>query len=134
MNIQEALKKLYSFHQFNIKLGLDNIIHLLDYLGNPQNKFQSIHIAGSNGKGSTSSFAASILHEAGYKTGLYTSPHLVRFNERVRINGVEITDEFITDFMNEMNDYINKYNPTFLKLQLRLLLNILLKIKLIWEL
>lgn len=116
MNIQEALKKLYSFHQFNIKLGLDNIIHLLEYLGNPQNKFQTIHIAGSNGKGSTSSFAASILQEAGYKTGLYTSPHLVRFNERVRINGVEIPDEFITDFMNEMNDYIDKYNPTFFEI------------------
>lgn len=116
MNIQEALKKLYSIHQFNIKLGLDNIIKFLDYLGNPQNKFQSIHIAGSNGKGSTSSFAASILQEAGYKTGLYTSPHLVRFNERVRINGVEIPDEFITDFMNGMNSYIDKYSPTFFEI------------------
>lgn len=116
MNIQEALKKLYSFHQFNIKLGLDNIIHMLEYLGNPHDKFQTIHIAGSNGKGSTSSFAASILQESGYKTGLYTSPHLVRFNERVRINGVEIPDEFITGFMNDMTDYIDKYNPTFFEI------------------
>lgn len=116
MNIKEALEKLYSFHQFNIKLGLDNIIKLLEYIGNPQNKFQSIHIAGSNGKGSTASFAASILTEAGYKTGLYTSPHLIRFNERVRINGAEIPDEFITEFMNDMNDYIDKYGPTFFEI------------------
>ena len=116
MNIKEALEKLYSFHQFNIKLGLDNIVRLLHYLGNPQDKFQSIHIAGSNGKGSTASFAASILTEAGYKTGLYTSPHFIRFNERVRINGTEIPDEFITDFMNSMNEYIDKNSPTFFEI------------------
>lgn len=116
MNIKEALAKLYSIHQFSIKLGLDNIIKLLEYLGNPQNKFKSIHIAGSNGKGSTASFTASILTEAGYKTGLYTSPHLVRFNERVRINGIEIPDLYITEFMNEMNSYIDKYSPTFFEI------------------
>ena len=116
MNIQLALDKLFSLHQFGIKLGLDKIIHLLNYLGNPQDKIQTLHLAGSNGKGSTASFIASIMMEAGYTTGLYTSPHFVRFNERVRIDGIEIPDDYIASFMSELDSYIDEHQPTFFEL------------------
>ncbi|HEX9740235.1 MAG TPA: bifunctional folylpolyglutamate synthase/dihydrofolate synthase, partial [Ignavibacteriaceae bacterium] len=85
MNIEETLKKLFSLHTFGIKLGLDNIKAFLEYLGNPQADLKAFHIAGSNGKGSTSAFIASILMELGFKIGLYTSPHFVKFNERIVI-------------------------------------------------
>ena len=116
MTIEKALQKLYSMHQFGVKLGLDNITNLLHYLGNPEKKFKSFHIAGSNGKGSTASFTSSILIEDGYKTGLYTSPHLVKFNERIRINGIEIPDEFIAEFISAHQKYIDENNPTFFEI------------------
>lgn len=98
MNINETLDKLFALHTFGVKLGLDNIVSFLNEIGNPQAELKTIHIAGSNGKGSTASFIASSLMEAGYKVGLYTSPHFVRFNERIRINGIEISDSAIADF------------------------------------
>lgn len=116
MNVKTSLDKLFSLHQFGVKLGLDNITKLLSKLDNPQNGFKSIHIAGSNGKGSTASFISSILMEAGYKVGLYTSPHFIKFNERIRINGVIIEDEYISEFMNLLSDYIDKEEPTFFEL------------------
>ncbi len=82
---------LQSLEKFGINLGLDRINYLLKRLGNPQNKFQSIHIAGTNGKGSTAAVAASILKESGHKVGLYTSPHLFDFTERVKVNGKDIS-------------------------------------------
>ncbi len=72
------------------KKSLDNIIALTDALGQPHHKFKAIHVGGTNGKGSSSHMLAAVLQEAGYKTGLYTSPHLKSFTERVRINGMEI--------------------------------------------
>lgn len=111
--INAALEKLYSLQKFGIKLGLDNISALLEHLGSPQNNFRSFHIAGSNGKGSTSSFISSILIESGFKTGLYTSPHFVRFNERVRINGEEIPDDYIVEFISGLHGFIDEYKPTF---------------------
>lgn len=116
MNIDLALEKIYSLKQFNVKLGLEKTVHLLDHIGNPQDKFKSIHVAGSNGKGSTCSFAASILQEHGYKVGLYTSPHFVRFNERIRINGIEISDKEILKFLNANKKYIEKEQPTFFEI------------------
>jgi dihydrofolate synthase / folylpolyglutamate synthase len=116
MNYEESLEKLFSLHQFGIKLGLDNIKNLLRDIGNPENKLQTIHIAGSNGKGSTASFIASILMEAGFKVGLYTSPHFIRYNERIRINGVEIPDDYVVKFIDRNNDYIDKESPTFFEL------------------
>ncbi len=113
MDIKQSLEKLFSLHTFGIKLGLDNIRAFLEHIGNPQNSLKAFHIAGSNGKGSTSAFIASILMEAGYKTGLYTSPHFVRFNERIIINGKYIEDEFIADFVNRHNEYIDKHGLTF---------------------
>ncbi|MBN1299683.1 MAG: bifunctional folylpolyglutamate synthase/dihydrofolate synthase [Melioribacteraceae bacterium] len=116
MNIEQSLNKLFSLHQFGIKLGLENITRLLDYIGHPHEKLFTFHIAGSNGKGSTASFMASMLQEAGFKTGLYTSPHFVSFNERIRINGIMIPDEYICEFMNYLNDYIDLNKPTFFEL------------------
>ena len=87
------------------KEDISNIISICDHLDNPQNKFKSIHIAGTNGKGSTSHMLSSILQESGYKVGLYTSPHLVDFRERIRVNGKMISKESIEDF-----DIINSSN------------------------
>ena len=113
MDIQSALNKLYSMHQFSIKLGLERIENLLDHLYNPHEKLTCFHIAGSNGKGSTASFLASILMEAGFRVGLYTSPHFVRFNERIRVNGKEIEDSYIADFVESLEVYIEENKPTF---------------------
>ena len=116
MNYKQALEKLFSLHQFGIKLGLDNIQKLLKHIGNPEAKLKTIHIAGSNGKGSTSSFIASILTEAGYKVGLYTSPHFVNYNERIRINGAEISDSYVVNFVKNNIDFIDAESPTFFEL------------------
>jgi dihydrofolate synthase/folylpolyglutamate synthase len=113
MDLETALNKLYSLHSFGIKLGLDNITKFLDIIGNPQKELKAFHIAGSNGKGSTAAFMASILQEFGFKTGLYTSPHFVKFNERIVINGRQIPDEIISDFINKYNDYIDEHKLTF---------------------
>jgi len=116
MNIDSALEKIYSLKQFHIKLGLDNITNLLNHLDNPQKKIKTIHIAGSNGKGSTASFIASILQEFGYKVGLYTSPHFLRFNERIRINGEEISDDEIINFLEINKNYVDEHKPTFFEI------------------
>ncbi len=116
MDIQTALNKLFSSRQFGVKLGLENITRLLNHTGNPEKKLRAFHIAGSNGKGSTASFLASILTESGYNTGLFTSPHFVKFNERIRINGEMIPDEYVLAFMKDLGNYIDKYEPTFFEL------------------
>jgi len=113
MDLENSLKKLYSLHTFGIKLGLDNITNYLDRTGNPQNSLKTFHIAGSNGKGSTSSFIASILMEYNYKVGLYTSPHFVRFNERVKINNKEIPDSFIMSYIDKNEKLIDELKLTF---------------------
>ncbi len=97
MTYEQCLAEMYGLRRFGIKLGLDVIEGLLNGLGNPQHAFSCIHVAGTNGKGSISSALAAVLKDAGYKTGLYTSPHLVRFNERICINGREINDESVVD-------------------------------------
>lgn len=113
MEKESALQKLFSLQMFGIKMGLENITLFLDEIGNPHLQLKCFHVAGSNGKGSTASFVASILKEAGYKTGLYTSPHFVSFNERIRINGKEIEDGFIVDFITEHEKYIFDKKLTF---------------------
>ncbi|MBU0475201.1 MAG: bifunctional folylpolyglutamate synthase/dihydrofolate synthase [Bacteroidetes bacterium] len=116
MNYEQSLEKLFSLHQFGIKLGLDNIKKLLKHIGNPEAKLKTIHIAGSNGKGSTASFISSILIEAGYKVGLYTSPHFINYTERIRVNGIEIPNEYVAEFVNQNNDFIDAESPTFFEL------------------
>ncbi len=112
-NYNSALEKLFSLQNFGVKLGLENIKKFLAFLGNPQEELKCFHIAGSNGKGSTASFIASILMENGYKTGLYTSPHFVRFNERIKINGEEIENDYIVDFFSKYENYIFENKLTF---------------------
>ncbi len=113
MNIEATLKKLFALHTFGVKLGLDNIKSFLEHLGNPQAHLKAFHIAGSNGKGSTCAFTASILQEFVYKTGLYTSPHFVKFNERVVINGEQISDEIIAEFFEQHEKFIDEHKLTF---------------------
>lgn len=106
MTYKEAVEYLYSrlpmFSRVGAaayKPGLERVIVLASYFNNPQNQFPSVHIAGTNGKGSTSHIIASSLMAAGYKTGLYTSPHLVDFRERIRINGELIPEKYVIDFV-----------------------------------
>ena len=96
-----------------MKFGLRNIRSLLASVSNPESKFPSIHIAGTNGKGSTAAFLSSIMMEAGYRTGLYTSPHLVRFTERIRINGREITGRRLVHYVTALRPAIEKVRATF---------------------
>ncbi|GAV21661.1 bifunctional folylpolyglutamate synthase/dihydrofolate synthase [Carboxydothermus pertinax] len=102
MNYNEALEFLANLTKFGINLGLERIYELLKRLGNPQEKLKVIHIGGTNGKGSVSSLTASVLTEAGYKTGLFTSPHLSRYTERYKINGQEISPERVARLVNEI--------------------------------
>ena len=113
MNIDNSLKKLFSLHSFGIKLGLDNIKNFLNQTDIRYEKLKMFHVAGSNGKGSTSAFLASILMEYDYKVGLYTSPHFVRFNERIKINGEEIPDQYIASFVFKYEKLIDQLNLTF---------------------
>lgn len=106
MTYQETLDYLFQqlpmyqrIGQAAYKTDLNNTLELCKALGNPERKFRSVHIAGTNGKGSTSHFLASILQEAGYKVGLYTSPHLLDFRERIRINGKPISEQAVLDFV-----------------------------------
>ncbi len=107
MNYDEALNYIHSTLRFGIKLGLDSIKTLLEMMGNPQDKLKCVHVAGTNGKGSTVTFISSILIEAGYKVGIYTSPSIERFNERIKVNSSEIEGEElarITAFVKEHVD------------------------------
>jgi dihydrofolate synthase / folylpolyglutamate synthase len=88
----QCLRSMFGLRRFGIKLGLETISGVLSTLGDPQGDYRTVHVAGTNGKGSVASAVATILHRAGYRVGLYTSPHLVRFNERICIDGSPITD------------------------------------------
>jgi dihydrofolate synthase/folylpolyglutamate synthase len=98
------------------KKDLTNTYKLCEYLGNPQTKFKSIHIAGTNGKGSTSHMLAAVLQTAGYKTGLYTSPHLRDFRERFRVNGEMIDKQFVVDFVQRIQPAIDEIEPSFFEI------------------
>lgn len=93
MTYAETLSHIYALGRFGMKPGLSRISPLLAALGNPQERFRSVHVVGTNGKGSTASFLSSILSAGGYRTGLFTSPHLISFTERIRIDGNEISEE-----------------------------------------
>jgi len=120
MNYTQTLDFLYSklpmFTRIGaaaIKKDLHNTIALCAKLGHPQDKFQSIHIAGTNGKGSTSHMLAAIMQQAGYKTGLYTSPHLKDFRERIRINGKMVSKSAVIDFVKHNKKTISEIEPSF---------------------
>ena len=123
MNYQETTNWLFNqlpMYQLQgasaYKKDLTNAILLVNHLENPQKKFKSIHIAGTNGKGSTSHILASILQEAGYKVGLYTSPHLKDFRERIKINGNEISESFVCDFVNANKAFFESNDMSFFEM------------------
>ncbi len=95
---------------------LSGILAFCEYLGNPQDQFKSIHIAGTNGKGSSSHMIASVLQEAGYRVGLYTSPHLKDYRERIKINGLEITEDYVIQFIEDHKSYIESHQLSFFEL------------------
>lgn len=98
------------------KADLTNTIALCNALDNPQRKFKSIHIAGTNGKGSTSHMLAAVLQTAGFKTGLYTSPHLKDFRERIRVNGSMVTEDFVVDFVERIRSQVTLLEPSFFEI------------------
>ena len=102
------------------KADIGNIVQATEKLGNPHQNFKSIHIAGTNGKGSTSHLLASVLQEAGYKTGLYTSPHLKDFRERIRINGEMIKQESVIQFITDNKDWFSQIGMSFFEMTVAL--------------
>ena len=123
MNYQETLQYLYvktpAFQhvgQSAYKPGLDNVIALSDVYGHPHRAFQTIHVAGTNGKGSVSHTLAAILQSAGYKVGLYTSPHLRDFSERIRVNGKPIDADYVVQFVAQSQGIIEQLNPSFFEI------------------
>jgi dihydrofolate synthase/folylpolyglutamate synthase len=120
MNYSQTLDYLFSRLPMYQRVGaaaykadLNNTIKICQALGNPEKKLQCIHVAGTNGKGSTSHMLASVLQKAGYKVGLYTSPHLLDFRERVKINGKMITKDYIVDFVEKHKEAFEKIGPSF---------------------
>ena len=123
MNYKETIDWLFAQLPMYQRLGkaaykadLKTTVALLDALGNPQEKFRAIHIAGTNGKGSVSHLLASILQEAGYKTGLYTSPHLKDFRERIRLNGEVIAQDKVTEFVSLNQKVFGSLKPSFFEM------------------
>jgi len=113
---EEILEKIFSLHRFGIKPGLERTLALLEKMGNPETKIKTIHVAGTNGKGSVCSAIASVLTEAGFKVGLYTSPHIFDFNERVRINGVTISDEDLVRIGSDILEKAETLEATFFEI------------------
>ena len=112
----ERLPMYQNSGNFKYKVDLDNIKNLSNHLGNPHHHFKTIHIAGTNGKGSTSHILSSILQESGYKVGLYTSPHLKDFRERVKINGSNIPEADIVEFVSSNKQYFEDNNLSFFEM------------------
>ncbi|RYY21541.1 MAG: bifunctional folylpolyglutamate synthase/dihydrofolate synthase, partial [Sphingobacteriaceae bacterium] len=123
MNYQQTLDYLYQQLPMFTRVGesafkkdLTNTLLLCEKLGNPQHQFKSIHVGGTNGKGSTSHMLAAVLQTAGYKTGLYTSPHLKDFRERIRIDGEMISEQEVIDFVADQQENINIIQPSFFEM------------------
>ena len=123
MTYKETIDYLYTHLPMYQRIGpaafkkdLTNTIALLKILDDPHKKFTSIHVAGTNGKGSVSNMLASVLQEASYSTGLYTSPHLLDFRERIRLNGIMCEKEFVIGFVEKIKPYITEIEPSFFEL------------------
>lgn len=111
----QAERFILSREYFGMKLGLENINDFLHSLGDPQSRYGTIHVSGTNGKGSTSAMIEAALRAQGYKTGLYTSPHLVEFRERIKVNGRKISERAITAFVDRHRATLVKKKSLFLK-------------------
>src|SRR3989442_9382205 len=117
MVYKEAIDYLYSLRLFGTKLGLENTFRLAELAGNPQNALRFIHVAGTNGKGSTCAMLESVYRAAGLKTGLFTSPHLVSFCERIQVNRQTIPEKEVARLVSELQPLLKKFptgaHPTF---------------------
>ncbi len=113
LNYGDIVAWLFNLQFFGIKLGLDNILTMAARRGNPHRAFPVVHVAGTNGKGSTASFIAAALQAAGYRTGLYTSPHLVDFNERIRVDGKPIPHDDVISRANDLRPDVDELQATF---------------------
>lgn len=111
MTYQRAVDYLYQLQWHGIKLGLGNILQILKRLSNPHQRYHTVHIAGTNGKGSTAALVAALLQAQGYRVGLYTSPHLVDFSERIRINGVPIAHDAVADLTERIAQFTHHPSP-----------------------
>lgn len=98
------------------KKDLSNTLRLCEFLNNPQHQFKSVHVAGTNGKGSSSHYLAAVCQQAGYKTGLYTSPHLKTFSERIKVNGIEIEKSFVVSFVDKIKPLLEEIQPSFFEI------------------
>lgn len=117
--VEWMFEQLPMFQQLGVsayKKDLTNTLKLASHLNHPEHTFKTVHIGGTNGKGSTSSLIASVLQQAGYKVGLYTSPHLVDFRERIRINGEEISKEFVVDFIENNKSFLEANRLSFFEM------------------
>jgi dihydrofolate synthase / folylpolyglutamate synthase len=130
MNYQDTLdylvEQLPMFQKLGpsaYRTGLDNTLKLDEYFKNPHQHFPSIHVAGTNGKGSVSHMLASVLQDAGYKVGLYTSPHLLDFRERIKVNGKLIGRKFITNFVEENISFFGTFKPSFFEISVFMAFN-----------
>lgn len=112
----DIIANLFSKHRMGIKPGLERTIALAGAMGNPQRSYDTIHVAGTNGKGSTCSVASSILIESGRKVGLYTSPHIKDFNERIRVNGLAITDDELIEYAEKLLPIAEEMDATFFEI------------------
>jgi dihydrofolate synthase / folylpolyglutamate synthase len=125
----DPVEYLFSLQHSGIKLGIERIKVLVEKLGHPEKQFRSIHIAGTNGKGSCSAMFSSIYQKQGYKVGLYTSPHLEVFNERIQINGKQISNKELLDLVIEIRLSLNlQLQLLFCILQGKKLTSLLLKL------
>lgn len=130
MNYQEAIDFMFSSLPMYQRVGkaaykanLDNTLALDEHFGHPHKMFKTIHVAGTNGKGSVSHSLAAILQSSGYKTGLYTSPHLVDYRERIRVNGEMISKDYVCDFINQNQEIIGSLKPSFFEMSVALAFN-----------
>lgn len=112
----KLLQELYSLLHGSMTHNISRIKEITNYLLNPQTNYPTIHVAGTNGKGSVCSLIASILQESGLKVGLYTSPHIIEFNERIRINGVKISDESINNLYYKIRDFAFDLEASFFEI------------------
>ena len=113
-NYSHSLDYLYGLQKFGMVFGLTQVTRILEALGNPHEEIQAIHIGGTNGKGSTAAMMASILQREGYRVGLYTSPHLVHFTERIKVNGIEIEEKEVATLTEWMRERIGGFGDHFL--------------------
>lgn len=135
MKYSDTIEYLYDLQKYGMKFGLDNIRRLMSLLGGPQRSFSSVHVAGTNGKGSTSAMLESLLRTNKVRTGLFTSPHLVSFTERIRVNGEEISEDAVIELADEVRKAaagVEDFCPTFFEVVTSIAFLYFMRMKVEW--